>query len=213
MISYISGRIIKLASDHIIVENGGIGYNIFVPTNSSFYICSEGDEVKVFTHVIFKQEDEAQIFGFDDSSGLEFFKQLIAVTGVGPKAALSVLGIADIVSIKKAIAYEDVAVIKRAVGIGKKIAERIILEIKDKVDISEFMYENEADEYSQTGKIRQDRNDKDSPLRHAQEALVSLGFSMTEAMEKISAFENSLKSNREDENFSVEDVIRFALSK
>ena len=135
MIQYIKGIYGGRFPGGVILETNGIGYMVHVPENSTIYVAEEGQSVKAYTRMIFR-EDDVSLYGFSNPEELRFFDQLITVNGVGAKAALSILSILPPSEIQKAILFQDVALLTRANGIGKKTAERIVLELKDKIDKS-----------------------------------------------------------------------------
>ncbi|MDF3003461.1 MAG: ruvA, partial [Bacillota bacterium] len=132
MFHYIKGVAAMRFEGGIVIETGGIGYEIFVPDNSPVYLAESGQTVMVYT-VMAVREDDVSLYGFHDKETLELFKKLITVNGVGAKAAMSILSIMPAGEIKKAIVFEDAAALTKANGIGKKIAQRITLELKDKM--------------------------------------------------------------------------------
>ncbi len=130
MISYLNGKILEKGLSYIIVENQGIGYKVFV--TPEVLENSIGSEVKFYTyHKI--SEDGQSLFGLPDFATLQFFELLITVSGVGPKVALAILSAARVDAVRQAIAGQDAGVFKRISGIGTKTAEKIIVELKDKV--------------------------------------------------------------------------------
>lgn len=135
MIGYLKGKIIKKAPRNIIIDVGNLGYIVNITENLSNKIA-ENDSIEVFayTHV---REDALEIFGFESHDELEFFKQLISISGVGPKSAQEILSL-PIDQLKNAIINEDSSFICSVPRIGKKIADRIILELKNKIVITDL---------------------------------------------------------------------------
>ncbi|MEK7618003.1 MAG: Holliday junction branch migration protein RuvA [Patescibacteria group bacterium] len=130
MIAYLKGKILEKGLTYIIVENQGIGYKVFVtPEHLSKSI---GDGVALFTYHK-SSEDGQSLFGLPDFNTLQFFEMLITVSGVGPKAALAILSSARVDAIKDAIARQDAGIFTRISGVGTKTAEKIIVELKNKV--------------------------------------------------------------------------------
>lgn len=142
MIYFLEG-IIEYKKDKFAVVNvGGVGYKVFMSPEGIAKLPEIGEKTKVFTH-LHVREDAMDIYGFSDPIELVFFEALIAISGVGPKIALSILGISSTKMLASAIVREDTAFFTRVSGIGRKIAEKIILELKDKVqklgiEIEEF---------------------------------------------------------------------------
>lgn len=195
MIRYIKGIIYHQMDSSIIVENSsGIGFNIMIPSGSSFYKLTDGEEVKVHTSMIVK-EDDISLYGFSDREELELFELLISVSGIGAKGAMSIMSVLSPNALKLAIASGDSKSISKANGVGKKTAERIIIDLKDKLG---SFGETELDAHI---------DDKifvnDDTRSEAKIALISLGYSQQEAENAISKIKG--------ESLSIEDYIKLAL--
>ena len=135
MIRFIRGEYLYYKSGAIVIETpGGVGFRIFVSDTSSLLTAREGEEIAVYTYMQVK-EDGMSLYGFSDEDGLSLFEQLISVNGVGPKAGLAIMSLGTPGQIKAIIASGDAASISQAQGVGKKTAERVILELKDKVSV------------------------------------------------------------------------------
>ena len=144
MIKYIRGTYAMTFESGIVVETAsGIGFAVHVPAGSPLYRSREGEEVMVYTLMIVK-EDDISLYGFHNKESLELFRMLITVNGVGAKAAMSMMGSMSADTLRRAILFEDVKEISKANGVGKKTAERLILELKDKLGKLEVS-ENRAD--------------------------------------------------------------------
>lgn len=193
MINYIKGSLEIKDDNFIVVETGGIGYTIFVPTNSKFYLNEIGDTVKVYTYMSVK-EDDISLFGFENYGAIDVFRKLISVNGVGAKAGISICSALSVEDIKKAIVFEDATILTKANGIGKKIAQRIVLDLKDKFENLEFTSDSSA-----TVKDVKNSNAKQEALN----ALIELGYTKVEAMEALAKIT--------DEDLSVETYIKKAL--
>ena len=138
MIRFIRGEYLYYESGAIVLETrGGIGFRIYVSDTSSLLTAREGDEIAVYTYMQVR-EDGMSLYGFADSEGLALFEQLITVKGIGPKAGLAIMSLGTPNQIKGVIAAGDAASIAMAQGVGKKTAERVILELKDKVSALPF---------------------------------------------------------------------------
>lgn len=196
MLHYIKGKFIMKIDGGVVIETGGIGFEINVPDNSAVYLSAEGDTVSLFLNMIVR-EDDISLYGFSENEGLELFKKLITVSGVGAKAAMAILSIAPASEIRRAIAFEDADFLTRASGIGKKTAQRIVLELKEKIgDVSG------SASVSYTGEVSTVGSDARS---EALSALMALGYSKAEAMDAVAAIqENELSS---------EEYIKRALKK
>ena len=195
MIRYIKGIIYHQMDSSIIVENSsGIGFNIMIPSGSSFYKLTDGEEVKVHTSMIVK-EDDISLYGFSDREELELFELLITVSGIGAKGAMSIMSVLSPNALKLAIASGDSKSISKANGVGKKTAERIIIDLKDKL--------GSFDEAELDGPIDDKIFVNDDTRSEAKTALISLGYSQQEAENAISKIKG--------ENLSIEDYIKLAL--
>lgn len=132
MIAYIAGTLLEKLEASVVVDTGGVGYEVYLPAGSRVFLKAKGDEVVLQTVQIFK-EDDVSLYGFEDRASLRLFKLLITVSGVGAKAAMAILSAMSADEAVRAIAFSDAAMLTRANGVGKKSAERIVLELKDKV--------------------------------------------------------------------------------
>ncbi|AQS04224.1 Holliday junction branch migration protein RuvA [Clostridium beijerinckii] len=193
MYEYIKGKYIGINKDYVIVENSGIGYKIFTSGATMSSMPKNGEEIMLYLEQIVR-EDFIGLYGFDSKEELEMFKLLLTVSGVGPKAALSLLSISRVNNLKYAIMIGDEKHICRGVGIGKKTAARIILEIKDKLKPDELL--------DSSVEIDTKDNENVMALSEALSALIALGYSEKES-------ESVLK--KIDKNDSVENIIKNAL--
>ena len=133
MIQYIKGYYAMTLSGGIVMETpSGIGFEINIPAGSPLYKYGEGEEITVFTAMIVK-EDDISLYGFHNMESLDLFRMLITVSGIGAKGAMAIMGSISADELRRAILFEDVKEISKANGIGKKTAERLILELKDKI--------------------------------------------------------------------------------
>ena len=132
MIAFLTGRIASKGEDHCVLDVGGVGYSIAMSTGALASLPAEGDEVTIHTHMHVR-EDELSLFGFESLAEKDLFERLITVSGVGPKVALAALSSYDAEVLTQAIVDEDVAVVSSVPGIGSKTAQRIILDLKDKL--------------------------------------------------------------------------------
>ena len=131
MLAYIKGTVSQIGENFIVLDNGGLGYLILMPT-SSLFALNEADEVTVFTYMAVR-EDDISLFGFITKDELNMFKNLITVSGIGPKNALSILSSISVDELKMAIASEDSKLIAKSKGVGSKTAQKIVVELKDKM--------------------------------------------------------------------------------
>ena len=183
MIRYIKGTYTMQFENGIVVETGsGMGFEIFVHQGSPIYKHSEGDEIQVFTEMIVR-EDGMSLYGFHNRESLEFFRMLTTVSGIGPKGAMGILGSMPLSELKLAIAMGDVKSISKAQGVGKKTAERLVVELKDKVGAQDIDKETgELTGIDLTG----DKTGDDS-RSEAISALISLGYARAEAFRAVSS--------------------------
>jgi len=193
MYEYIKGKYVGINKDYIIVENSGIGYKIFTSGVTMSSIPKPGEEIMLYLEQIVR-EDFLGLYGFDSKEELELFKLLLTISGVGPKAALSLLSISRVNNLKYAILTGDEKHICRGVGIGKKTAARIILELKDKLKSDELLDDPQNPNIN--------NNENIMILSEALSALLALGYSEKEA-------ESVLKNV--DKNESIENIIKAAL--
>ena len=199
MIRYIKGTYTMQFENGIVVETGsGVGFEIFVHQGSPIYKHSEGDEIQVFTEMIVR-EDGMSLYGFHNRESLEFFKLLTTVSGIGPKGAMGILGSMPLSEIKLAIAMGDVKSISKAQGVGKKTAERLVVELKDKVGTMDI--DGETGEIG--GMDISAGSGADDARSEAISALISLGYARSEAFKAVSSVG--------DEGLTLEEYIKKAL--
>ena len=201
MYSYMKGKLEEVNTDHIVVENNGIGYMIYVPTNTFSYLPSIHESIKVYTY-LYIREDAMILYGFLTKDDLEMFKLLITVNGIGPKGGLAVLSALSSDDLRFAILSDDAKAIAKAPGVGAKTAQRVILDLKDKVSLEDAFEKKlehnnpNADAVAQSA-LSAVKND-------AVLALTALGYSSTESMKAVSRVDI-------DDSMDVEDVLKSAL--
>lgn len=181
MYAYLNGIIADIEEDNCIIDVNDIGYNVQISGQTMTRLPGIGERVKLFTYTNVK-EDALQLYGFLSKADLEMFKKCITVSGIGPKGALGLLSAMDADDLRFAIISQDVKAISKAPGIGKRTAERLILELKDKLAIDDTMIQKEVDAY-QGGNIAID----DAQKKEAVEALVALGYGQTESLKAVNA--------------------------
>ncbi len=191
MYYYIKGEYITSGENFIVVEAGGVGYKIHTSLRAIERMPATGCEVKVFTH-FYVREDIQDLYGFPDNDELNMFLTLISVSGVGPKAALAILSVAGPAEVAQAVMTRNVKIITKASGVGPKLAERIILELKNKIKSFDAL----PDEY-----VEADISDNSS---EAISALTVLGFPEQEAKRAVASIERGL---------STEDIVKEALKR
>lgn len=167
MISHLTGELFEKERGSIILDVGGVGYRVYVSSATFAELPTEnGAEISLYTHLAVR-EDAMDLYGFTDRDELALFELLLSVSGIGPKSALAVLSLAGAATLRTAIAKDDVSYLTKVSGIGKKTAEKIVLELKDKLG-------------SFAGAGPELREDAD-----VVEVLVSLGYARDEARDVV----------------------------
>ncbi len=193
MIGRLTGKILEKNPPEVLLEVSGIGYEILCPM-SSFYEMGQSEELSLHTHFHVK-EDAQTLYGFISQDEKTLFRELIRVNGVGPKVALAILSHLNIASLMNAVANEDDALLAKTPGIGKKTAQKLIVELKDRLAKLELHGSNHQ---VITASININPNSQ-----KAAQALQALGFKTKEAEKMLSAIK--------DETLSTEELIRQAL--
>lgn len=176
MISYIKGTITALGENFAVIENNGIGFKLFMPGISLASLYINQPDVKLHTYMAVR-EDDISLFGFTTKDELEMFTMLIQVSGVGPKNAIGILSSMTVDALKLAIAAEDPKLISQAKGIGKKTAEKIVIELKGKVDKS-ILQGTEAGGTGAAVAVGEVNSD-------ALDVLLALGFNRSDAQKAL----------------------------
>lgn len=198
MYAYLNGTLVEKESDHLIVDVNHIGYYIHIAEGMLYRFPNVGELCKVYTYTSVR-EDAFWLYGFSSNEELKLFKLLITVSGIGPKAAMGLLSAVEVSAIQMAIISGDTKMLSKAPGVGAKSAGRIVLELKDKVsaeDVLGHVVEKDNEVDAVTAKLRAE----------ATEALVSLGYSVSDAYKVLSDISMNEKTR-------VEDVIKEALRK
>ena len=195
MIGFVEGIIEYIDVDKIVVNNNGVGYHVFMPA-SQIDTLNVDETVRVFTYLNVR-EDAMQLFGFLTRDDLEVFKLLITVNGIGPKGGIAVLSTITTDDLRVAVISEDAKAISKAPGIGAKTAQKVIIELKDKLNLEDVL-EPKLDANFQV-------NDNNS-MSEAVMALVALGYSQADAYRAVKSIDNI-------EELDVENVIKMALKK
>jgi len=192
LVAYLRGKVIEYGDEWVLLETpGGVGYKVFVTANTLGNIRKQGEEVRIYTYLSVK-EDGWSLFGFVTREEKKAFELLLKVSGVGPKVALSILAVLSLAQIQRAIQDEDLVVLSKVPGIGKKTAQRLILELKDKF----------------TGFSNQEESHNVKANQEVIEVLLALGYSNLEAKEAV---DNVLRTEAKGENKNTEEMIRLAL--
>ncbi|CUO49143.1 Holliday junction branch migration protein RuvA [Eubacterium sp. am_0171] len=198
MISYIRGELAAVEKEKVIVDVGGVGYGIYMPGQAMGLLPQPGNEVKIHTYLNVR-EDAMQLFGFLTRDDLEVFKLVIGVSGIGPKGGLSILSQLTPDDLRFAVLSGDVKAISAAPGIGKKTAEKLIIELKDKLNIEDVLT-HAADSSAAAVPVN-----NGGIQSEAVQALVALGYGSTESLRAVKQVEL--------DNPTVEDVLKEALKK
>jgi Holliday junction DNA helicase RuvA len=166
MIAFLTGRVAVKTVGSALLDVGGVGYRLLMSTRSLAALPAEGDTVTVHTH-LHVREDELTLYGFESDDERSLFETLIGVSGVGPKVALAVLSALKPDALRAAVASDDVAVLSSVPGVGKKTAQRLALELNDKLDLPDL--------------IAGGRGPRAAATAEARDALLSMGFTAVEA--------------------------------
>ena len=181
MIAHVFGKVAEKFNNSVIVDVGGIGYEVQVPA-SDYDRALLHEDVKFYTYHHIREQSQ-DLFGFSSLASKKLFEMLITVQGVGPKAALSILSLGDGESVRNAIANSDSAYLSQASGVGKKTAERIVVDLSDKVGMPIV--------YKINGGVQTEINTNDEAL----EALIALGFNLSDATKALVGIELSLSTS------------------
>lgn len=198
MLSFIKGTIEEIEEDLLILEANQIGYNIRVPATTLERLPRVGQEVKIYTY-LHVREDAISLFGFLTKDDLRVFKLLIGVNGIGPKGGLSILSSITSDDLRFAVLSEDVKMLSKCPGIGTKTAQRLILDLKDKLKLE--------DAFSDIGNGPDDVSYADTTVDEKQEAvlaLTALGYSNAEALKAV-------KQSVITEDMNAEQILKVAL--
>lgn len=197
MYSYMKGELVEISDETIVLEVNGIGYNIHIPASMIDSFSGTGQTVKIYTYFHVK-EDSMKLYGFLTRDDLNIFKLLLGVSGIGPKGALAILTVMTPDDLRFAVLGEDAKTIAKAPGIGNKTAQRLILELKDKLNLAEA-FEAKAMHVSDNVK-----DSASSARGEAVQALTALGYSSTEALKAVNGIDIA-------ENMAVEEILKAAL--
>ncbi len=188
MFAYVKGIVADIAQDCCVIDVHDVGINIHISAQTAAKMPGIGEEAKLYTYTSVR-EDAFWLYGFLTKGDLEMFRQCITVSGIGPKGALGLLSVMDGDQLRFAILAQDVKAISQAPGIGKRTAERLVLELKDKLDYGD------ADVFREAGALGENQGAgavMDHPgKREAVEALVALGYGQTQAMKAVSRVEGA----------------------
>lgn len=200
MISYVRGELAAIEEQKAIIDVGGVGYGVFMSQQSLSLLPPAGNKVKIYTYLNVK-EDALQLFGFLTRDDLDIFRLVIGVSGIGPKGGLNILSCMSPDELRFAIMSGDAKAISAAPGIGKKTAEKLIVELRDKVQIEDVLeHAAHGDENSGAGTV----SDAGGGMQaEAVQALVALGYGSAESLRAVK------KTSPDCE--TVEDILKEAL--
>lgn len=190
MISYLKGSLAYKVENYVVIDVGGVGFKVFMPTIDIGRLPEAGNEAKIFTY-LYVREDAMELYGFAGESGIEYFNKLLSVSGVGCKAAIAILSVLSPPDLAMAIINSDYKAITAAQGVGGKIAQRIVLELKGKVDTADAVMPQKSVQYSPSKDVS------------AINALIALGCSPSEAQKAVMQIPA--------QGMSTEDIIKEAL--
>lgn len=201
MIAYLNGRVADISEENLVIEVAHIGYNVRVPASVTALLPPVGEEVRIYTYMSVR-EDAVALYGFLTKDDLEMYKQLITVSGIGPKAGLAILSALSADELRMAVISQDAKAIAKAQGIGAKTAQRIILELKDKISLEDtvFMKDSVSD-----AAVIPASGDIGRAKAEAVEALTALGYSSSDALRAVKAVEQ--------DDMDVEALLKAALKK
>lgn len=196
MIGFLKGKLEAIYDERIAIDVNGIGFNVSMPVSQLEMLDPMGSEVKVYTYLAVR-EDAMQLYGFTTADSLELFKLLIQVNGIGPKGALALLSTISVDDLRFAIMSGDAKTISKAPGIGAKTAQRLIIDLKDKVSVRDML-----DAYS-VNNLSPRVSEVNSARAEAIEALTALGYSSSDALRAV-------RESGAGDNDDTETIIKLA---
>lgn len=199
MISFLQGKLIDALPTQVIVDVNGLGYEVLIPLSSYDKLPPPGQELKILTHLVVR-EDAHMLYGFMTAPERELFRMLInTVSGIGPKIALNVLSGISVTAFRGAVANQDIKVLSQISGVGKKTAERIVVELKDKIGAAGAWEALSA---------QRALSPEDQKINDAVLALMALGFKQIEAHDSVRRVQAGLGAQA-----TVEELVRACLKK
>lgn len=199
MYAFLKGIIAEKNVDYIIIDVHDVGYLIKISSAMIALLPPIGEMVKIFTYTSVR-EDDISLFGFLTKDELDIFKLLINVNGIGPKAGQSILSVLSADALRFAIVSQDAKAIAKAPGIGSKTAQRVILDLKDKISLEETLQKNKSNISTEV----RDEGTVATSIREAIEALVALGYQSSEALKSVQLVEHA-------DEMDTEQVLKMAL--
>ncbi len=199
MISFLHGKVVEALPTQVIIEVAGVGYEVLIPLSSYDKLPAPGQEVRILTHLAIR-EDAHILYGFMTAPERELFRLLVnTVSGIGPRIALNVLSGMNVASFRGAIATADVKALSQISGVGKKMAERMVVELKDKIGASGAW---------EAASAQRTLSPEDQKINDAVLALIALGFKQVEAHDALRKVQTTLSPSA-----TIEDLVRACLKK
>jgi len=211
MIAFIEGDLIECQLNMAVIQVGGIGYEVNIPLTTSEKLPTLGKEIKLYTQATYR-EDSQTLYGFIDRESRDFFRMIVdKVSGIGPRIALNLLGSLSLPMLKTSIASGDIAMLSKAQGLGKKTAERIVVELKDKVLPKTSDIETSSNQSRVIGKEKHEQQKEENMFgvyHDAVSALLTLGYKATDADQAVRKASYEIGKSA-----STEELIRKALGR
>lgn len=198
MIAFLRGEVAAVSENRLVLDVNNVGYQIFISGRDAADMPSVGEKVKIYTYLSVR-EDAMQLFGFLSEDDLEVYKLLLNVNGIGPKAGLGILSVLSADDLRFAVLSDDARTISKAPGIGNKTAQKLILELKDKLSLEEA-FEKKLQKAENTG------SGLEANRGEAVQALVALGYSNSDALRAV-------KKADITEDMDTETILKLALRK
>lgn len=203
MYAYLKGTVAQKTADRIVVEVSGIGYNVYVSPGRLYEFPENGEEVKVYTYTSVR-EDAINLYGFVTQEELELFQLLISVSGIGPKGGLAMLSVMGVDDIRYAIMTGDAKLLAKAPGVGKKTAERVIIDLKDKVNAQTL-------ETFAPDSVLEKTLQEHPAAQEAADALIALGYSGKEAKHAVEQALKELEEKSGEDAAPSDLILKLAL--
>ncbi|MCR4902910.1 MAG: Holliday junction branch migration protein RuvA [Butyrivibrio sp.] len=201
MIAYLNGTVESLEADNVVVDVNGIGYNVMISVSTADRMPGIGEAVKIYTYTCVR-EDAFNLYGFLSRDELNFFKMLISVSGIGPKGGLGILSVMSPDDLRFAILAGDSKAISRAPGVGKKTAERLVLELHDKISAEDIVHGS-----TDSGDSFENSDISGSGRDEAVAALVALGYSSGDSLKAV----RKVISQKPELSEDTEAILKLAL--
>lgn len=198
MIAYLKGIVAEVSQTRLVLDVNNVGYQIFISSREASEMPGRGEEVKIYTYLNVK-EDAMQLFGFLSEDDLEMYRLLLNVNGIGPKAALGILSVLTADELCFAVLSDDAKTIARAPGVGGKTAQKLILELKDKLSLEEA-FEKKLEHTA----VPSGKNGLPDAKAEAVQALTALGYSGSDALKAV-------RRSGAADDADVEEILKLAL--